>query len=77
MNVGFACIVTGTVNYTVEHTYDNVIDGSTPDVFSHSTVAAQTTTKEGSYTTPIAAIRVTLASGTGAVTLKVLQAGIA
>lgn len=75
--IGLAAVVSGTVNYTVQHTFDNVIGtGSATTVFPHSSLAAQTATGEGAYVTPVTAIRVTNNSGTGTTTLTIQQAGI-
>jgi hypothetical protein len=77
-SIGFAVKAGGTVNYTVEHTYDDPFGATFGSAtwFPHSTVAAQTATKEGSYTTPIRALCVTVNSGTGTAALTVVQAGI-
>ena len=75
VNIGFAVIKDGTVNYTVQHTFDDPAVGFSV-WFSHPTVAAKDANAEGSYTTPITAVRVTMNSGTGSVTLKLLQAGV-
>lgn len=76
VNVGFAVVVSGTVNYTVQHTYDNP-NGTLTTWFDHPSVAAETTNQEGSYTTPVTAIRVTVNSGSGTATMSAVQAGIA
>ena len=66
-NIGFGCTVgTGTPTYTVQHTYDGVT------WFNHATVAAETTSQEGAYTSPIAAIRLLWAAA-GQVTLTGYQ----
>ena len=75
-NVGFGVVKTGTVNYTVQHTFDD------PNValstwFPHPTVAAQIANADGNYAFPVTAIRITMNSGDGTVTLKLIQAGIA
>lgn len=72
--IGFGVVASGTVDYTVEHTFDDVFDSSvTPTAFSHADVAAQTASADGNYAFPIAAIRVTVNSGTGSATLTILQ----
>ena len=77
VSVGFGVVVvTGSVNYTVQHTFDAAIRGTPTNWFDHATVAAQTTAKTGSYDFPISAIRVTVNSGTGTVAITALQAGI-
>lgn len=74
-NVGFGVIATGTVNYTVQHTFDDPAVGFTT-WFSHPTVAAQTSDDDGNYAFPVTGIKVLVNSGTGSVTMKVIQAGI-
>lgn len=75
-NVGFGAIVSGVVNYTIQHTFDDPAVGFTT-WFPHPTVAAQISSADGNYAFPVTAIRVTVNSGAGSVTLKVIQAGIA
>lgn len=73
-NIGFGVTVTGTVNYTVEHTFDDVQDSTiTPIAFSHSTAANQTTNQDGNYAFPVRAVRVTVNSGSGTAKLTILQ----
>lgn len=68
-NVGFGCSVdSGTPTYSVQQTYD----GST--WYTHSTVSAETTSQEGTYTSPVAGIRL-LWTAAGGVTLTALQVG--
>lgn len=75
-SVGFGCTVEGTVNYTVEHTYESVQSNTAnPAVFSHATVANKDTSMDGSYSAPVSAIRLKVNSGTGSVRMTVLQAG--
>jgi hypothetical protein len=76
-NVGFGVVVTGTVNYTVQHTFDNPQTTASPTWFSHPTVAAATTSQDGNYAFPVAAIKVLVNSGAGTATMTVIQAGIA
>jgi len=74
-NVGFGVIVTGTVDYTVQHTFDDPAVGFTT-WFPHPTIAAQATNKDGNYAFPVTGIRITVNSGGGTVTFKLIQAGI-
>lgn len=72
----FAVSVTGTVAYTLEHTLEDVEGGVTVDatkVFPHPEVTNQAVSRGGAYAFPVAAIRVTVLSGTGSVELVVLQ----
>lgn len=82
-NVGFAVVLSAgaSMTYKVQHTYDNIGDGTNGTItvanatwFDHPTVTGQTITKDGSYTSPIQALRVTTtvyASGTA--TLSVMS----
>lgn len=76
VSIGFGVVVTGTVNYTVQHTFDEAINSTPTNWFDHATIASQTATKTGSYDFPVTALRVTVNSGTGTASLTVLQAGI-
>lgn len=75
-NVGFGVVKTGDVDYTVQHTFDDP-SGSLSTWFNHPTVAGEIANADGNYAFPVTAIRVTMNSGTGTVTLKLIQAGIA
>jgi hypothetical protein len=79
-NIGFAAVVTGTANYTVQHTFDDVFsptfNPSTATWFDHPTVAALGASADGNYAFPVTAIRLLVNSGGGTVRLTLLQAGI-
>lgn len=79
-NVGLGAIVTGTVDYTVQHTFDDVqdpaFDASTATWFPHSSMAALAVNADGFYNFPVRAIRLVQNSGNGSVVLKVQQAGL-
>ena len=81
INIGFAVeLVSGAVNYTVQYTYDdpnNLLGGAAfPLAFSDPVVAGASANADGSYTNPIAALRVLINSGTGEIRMRVLQSGI-
>lgn len=80
-NVGVAVVVTGTVTYTVEHTYDDVyaqnFNPSTAVWFPLAALTAQTTTKDAAYTSPVTAVRLNISAGTGSATMTLIQAGMA
>lgn len=65
-NIGFGVTISGTPNYTVQHTYDSAT------WFNHSSVAGETTAQEGAYTSPVAGIRL-LWTAAGTATLTALQ----
>jgi hypothetical protein len=85
--IGLGCDVTGTVNYTVQHTFDNPHPHASsgniavpasytlPTPFNHSSLAAQTTDADGNYAFPVQATRLLINSGTGSVLFTVSQAG--
>lgn len=79
-NVGFAVTISGTVNYTVQHTFDDVFsstyDPLTATWFSHPTIAGQAANADGNYAFPVTGIRLLVNSGGGTATLVLLQAGI-
>lgn len=74
-NVGFGVVVTGTVNYTVQHTFDDPGVGFTT-WFDHPTVASQAANADGNYAFPVTGIKVLVNSGGGTATLNLIQAGI-
>lgn len=76
-NVGFGVTVVGTVNYTVQHTFDNIQTNANPTWFPHPTIAAQIANADGNYAFPVAAIKLLINSGDGSATLTLIQAGIA
>lgn len=68
-NIGFCVVVSGTVNYTVQHTFDGT------NWFNHPDVAAQTANADGNYAFPVLQVRLTVNSGSGTATLTMIQAG--
>ncbi len=74
-NVGFGVVVTGTVNYTVQHTFDDPAIGFTT-WFSQPTVASLAANADGNYAFPVTGVKVLVNSGSGTATLNLVQAGI-
>lgn len=74
-NVGFGVIVSGTVDYTVQHTFDDPAIGFTT-WYSHPSVAGETTNQDGNYAFPVTGVKLLVNSGDGTATLKLIQAGI-
>ncbi len=74
-------LVTGTVNYTVQYTFDDVFSSTyapaSGNWVDHPNLTAQTTTKDSNLAYPATAVRIVLNSGTGSVRFTVIQAGIA
>ena len=74
-NVGFGVVVSGTVDYTVQHTFDDPATGFTT-WFAHPTIAGKTTNQDGNYAFPVTGIKVLVNSGSGTATMNLVQAGI-
>ena len=75
-NLGFGVVVTGTVTYTVQHTFTETAFGATPVWFSHPTIAAKSDNQDGNYAFPVSGIKVLVTAGDGTATLTLIQAGI-
>ena len=72
--VGVATVVTGTVTYSIQHTYDDVLDGSVvPTWFTDTNLLGKTAHVDGSFVSLIRAVRINIISGTGSVRMTVLQ----
>lgn len=76
VNIGFAVVVTGTVNYSVQYSYDDPSAGFTT-WFDDATITSKTGNEDGSINFPITGLKVLVNSGAGSVTMNVVQAGIA
>ena len=76
-NVGFGVVATGTVTYTVQHTFDNPQTVALPVWFPHPTIAAKSDNQDGNYAFPVAAIKVLVTAGEGTATMTLIQAGVA
>lgn len=71
--VGMGVAISGTVTYTVEHTFDDVLTGAAATVYPHSTLAGLSANADGNYAFPVTAVRITVNSGTGTASLTLLQ----
>lgn len=77
-DISLQVAVTGTVNYTVQQTLDNVFDTTiTPVWFDHpdTNLVAQTVNRQGNYAYVPAAVRLVVNSGTGTARLTIIQSG--
>lgn len=73
-NMGFGCVVSGTITYTIQHTFDDIFDATvTPTAFNHIMVYNLNANTDGNYAYPVSAIRINVTAGTGTVTLTMLQ----
>lgn len=77
-NVSLAVVITGTVDVTVQFTFDDVFaDNSGPFVwFDHTDMTNLTADGEATIVSPVKAVRVLTNSGTGTCRFEVAQAGL-
>jgi hypothetical protein len=79
-NIGLGAKVSGTPNYTVQHTFDDVFaenfSPGTATWFPHANLESRVSSADGNYAFPVQGIRVIMNSGSGSVDLVILQAGI-
>jgi len=79
-SVGIGVAVTGTVNYTVQHTFDDVFapsfDPTTAVWYPHASLVNAIASLDGNYGYPVRAVRLNMNSGTGTCTMTVIQAGM-
>jgi hypothetical protein len=78
--IGLGVKVTGTVTYSVQHTFDDVYDPAfspaTAVWYNHPTLNALVVNADSNYAFPVTAIRLNNTLGTGSATLTAIQAGI-
>jgi len=67
IKISYMCVVTGTVNYTVQHSLDGIT------YIDNSDNAAQTTNQDGNYVFPVHKVRVKVNSGDGSVKMTIRQ----
>jgi hypothetical protein len=77
-NMGMAVVVTGTITYKVQYTFDNIFaagyDPTAGTWFDHPTLVG-TTSSNSNIAYPVTGIRLTTTAGTGIATLTIIQAG--
>lgn len=80
VNINLQCVVTGTVNYTIQGTnmdVNNLPSGvAYPPVFNHEILAAQTASAQASWTDSVTMFRWLINSGPGTLQVTYDQAGI-
>src|ERR1700744_706707 len=70
--VTVSCVVTGTVAYSLQYTYDNVFNVASPTWWTDSDIIVGTAgNAETTFDNPVFALRINQASGTGTVTATV------
>ncbi len=70
--IGFGVVINGTVDYTVQHTFDDP-NKVTPTWFDNEVVVNQIDNQDGNFAYPIRALRLVNNSGTGTSTMTILQ----
>jgi hypothetical protein len=77
-NMGLAVIVTGTITYKVQYTFDNLFASgyvaSSGNWFDHPTLVGSTSSNSN-VAYPVTGIRLLTTAGTGSATLTIIQAG--
>ena len=78
-NIALSVLVSGTSNYTVQYTFDDVFaknyDPTTGNWVDHPSLTSQTTTKDSNIAYPVRGVRIKANSGAGTATLTAIQAG--
>lgn len=77
-NIGLAVIVTGTITYTAQYTFDDVFangyTASTGNWFNHPTLTGSSS-QNSNIAYPVTAVRLTTSAGTGSAAMTIIQAG--
>ena len=77
--ISIGCIISAGANlvYKVQHTFDNIYDPDvTPTWLDHSTLTGKVDNGDGSYISPITAVRLNVTSYTsGSVTMTIVSGG--
>lgn len=78
-NVALSVRVTGTVNYTVQYTFDKIMENgwipSTGNWVDHPSLSNKTATLDSNVAYPVTAVRIVQNSGSGSCVFTVIQAG--
>lgn len=77
-HVSITTSVSGTVNYTIQHTNSDIWDSTVTPVWAdHPTLASLAAAADGNYAFPVRAIKILVNSGSGTVDAIIVQAGAA
>ncbi len=72
-NLGLQCAVNGTVTYTIQYTADDPLTGTPSTTLPVTGLSASTVTAGTNLQIPCRAVRASVSSGAGSVTLTLLQ----
>lgn len=76
-NVSLGIVVSGTVDVTVQYTFDDVFDGSGSYTwFNHPDLTSVAANADGAFVSPVSACRLLSSAGDGTAQLEVIQAGV-
>ena len=83
-NISINCVVTGTINYTVNETFDDPYNNSglypanqyPPNWYAITALSAKTATAQGALSSTARALQLVINSGSGSLLFEVVQAGI-
>lgn len=79
-NIALSVKVTGTVNYTVQYTFDNIFSStyvaSSGNWVDHPSLTSKTATLDSNIAYPVMAVRIVQNSGDGSCLFTVIQAGV-
>lgn len=78
-NVALSVRVTGTVNYTVQYTFDKIYENNwvpaSGNWVDHPSLTSKTATLDSNIAYPVTAVRIVQNTGTGSCVFTVIQAG--
>ena len=75
-NVALGCTATGTVNYTVQYTFDDTTTGTPTNWVNHTSLTSLTASADAALAYPVMGIRVVCNSTSGgSIRLTIIQAG--
>lgn len=76
-SISCSAVISGSPTYNVEYTLDDVQNTAiTPTAYSDFLVTGATANTNSATTIPVTAVRVNITSGSGSVTLTVIQSGL-
>lgn len=67
--VSLGCVISGTINYTIQHSFDSPFSTTEMTWFPHSSLASKTANSDGNYASPCRATRVLVNSSTSGATV--------
>lgn len=74
-NIGVGCELTGTANFTVQHTFDDVMNTPMENLvwFANSGITGKSASTDGNYAFGVRGIRLLVNSGAGSIVMTLVQ----